>query len=83
MTPRLLASIVFIVFAIVGSGLATLVWRSGYSIAEMDWDGDGATSVSEMLKSVDIGSRLVVKGGVECIEYFQFKDGVALRVLCP
>jgi len=57
--------------------------RQSYSWNEMDWDGDGSTSLSEFLRSSDIGKRKVVQNGVECVEYYAFKDGLAVKTVCP
>ena len=43
------------------------ILKRGYSWSEMDWDEDGHTSVSEPLKSLDIGKReLFIKEGLYC-----------------
>jgi len=58
-------------------------YRQGYSWKEMDWDLDGSTSLSEFLRSSDIGKRKVMQNGVECVEYYAFKDGLAVKTVCP
>ncbi|WP_342349722.1 hypothetical protein [uncultured Nitrospira sp.] len=44
-------------------------WMQEYSWDEMDWDKDGSTSISEFLKSSDIGKRPYTENAVDCIEY--------------
>lgn len=55
----------------------------GYSWKEMDWNQDGKTTLAEVVDARDIGRRDVVIGGKTCIEYFAFKDGLAVRIDCP
>ncbi|MGE0117383.1 MAG: hypothetical protein AB7S71_04235 [Dongiaceae bacterium] len=67
---------------------AFIVWRvtpslqQNYSWTEMDWNGDGATSIGEFLESADVGSREVNRSGIDCIEYFTMKDAVPIRLDC-
>ncbi len=72
-----------LVLVMLGAGAAILVLRTGYSIQEMDWNSDGETTVSEMLRAIDIGRRTIKKNGLVCQEYFNFKDGLPVRVVCP
>ena len=51
----------------------------GYGVADMDWNGDGSTSLGEFFASADIGSR--PRG--ECREFFSLKDGLPVREDCP
>ena len=60
-----------------------VVFKKGYSWAEMDWNGDGTTTITEFLESSDIGTRPVEKDGRQCVEYFSFKDGLTVKVICP
>lgn len=64
-------------------GAATLVWKTGYSIPEMDWNSDGETSLSEMWIAIDVGRRPTKQDGMDCQEYFNLKDGLPIRVYCP
>ncbi|MFD2262263.1 hypothetical protein ACFSM5_05140 [Lacibacterium aquatile] len=59
-----------------------LVLNQGYNWAEMDWDGDGSTSLLEVLEASDIGARDVSLGTRECREYFAYKNGQPVRVDC-
>ena len=66
----------------IGLGVAILIWRTGYSIHEMDWDSDEQTSFAEMWRAIDVGRRSVQKEGVDCQEFFSLKDGLPIRVDC-
>ena len=57
-------------------------WRQGYSWSQMDWNQNGATTISEYFASSDIGRREVINDGRECVEFFHYKDGSAVRVDC-
>jgi hypothetical protein len=62
------------------AGVFTLIaYKSGYTLAAMDWNSDGFTTPSEILASSEIGSR---KSG-NCIEYFSYKDGLTVKSTCP
>jgi hypothetical protein len=64
-------------------GVSILVWRTGYSITEMDWNSDGRTTVGEIWRAVDVGHRITINDGMTCQEYFSLKDGLPIRVVCP
>jgi len=61
---------------------AIAVLQKGYSWHEMDWDGDSATSISEFFASSDIGTRLETVNGVECVIYYDYKDGSTVKTVC-
>lgn len=71
------------VVVILASFLAVLAFRTGYSVQEMDWNSDGTTSIGELLRAIDVGRRSIVKDGNECQEYYNLKDGVPVRIVCP
>lgn len=73
------AAVVLLFFALLGAWVA----YHGYSWHEMDWDDNGKITVAELLKASDIGRRAVVLDGKPCVEYFAYKDGLAVRVDCP
>lgn len=58
-------------------------FKKGYSWVEMDWNQDGSTTIAEFFESSDIGTRPIKKDGRECVEYFSFKDGLTVKVVCP
>lgn len=57
------------------------LWH-GYSWQEMDWNQDGNTSLSEFFAASDIGKREVAADGKKCIEYYAYKDGLAVKMVC-
>jgi hypothetical protein len=57
-------------------------FRHGYSWGEMDWNNDGKTTIAEFFEASDIGRRNVIVDGRPCVEYFAFKDGLAVRIDC-
>jgi hypothetical protein len=59
------------------------VWWFGYSWHEMDWNDDGATTLAEVFRGIDMGKRTAYREGVRCVEYFDYKDGLPVRVDCP
>ncbi len=65
------------------TGLIISSVSKGYSWNEMDWDGDGHTSISEFLLAGDTGTRPVTVNGTVCTEIYQYKDGLQLNTLCP
>jgi hypothetical protein len=77
-------------FAVIGAVLAIYfglrlfgVLSQGYSWSEMDWNQDGITSIGEFFAASDIGKREITKNGKKCTEYFSYKDGLAVKVVCP
>jgi hypothetical protein len=55
----------------------------GYSWQEMDWQQRGATSIADFLKASDIGKRDIETAGKICVEYYSYKDGLAVKTVCP
>lgn len=49
---------------------------------EADLDRDGHVSWTEAGYIADRGTRLVVLDGRQCTEYFAFKDGMPIKVVC-
>ncbi|NWC00536.1 hypothetical protein HX882_32160 [Pseudomonas gingeri] len=58
-------------------------WRKGYTWKEMDWDQSGSTSVVDFFVASDIGKREIVVNGKKCFEYYAFKDGMTVKIICP
>ena len=54
-----------------------------YPIRDRDWNLDGETSVSEFFAAVDVGVRPIACGERFCLEYFSFKDGLKISIVCP
>lgn len=70
---------------ILGSALSIIliIWRSGFTMTEMDWDCDGHTSLHEISEAVDVRRRPVEMSGIQCYEYFDMRTGSMIRTDCP
>ncbi len=62
---------------------AITAWRQGYDWAEMDWDDKGHTSIADFLRAADVGKRPVDVNGQSCVEYFIYRDGITVKIVCP
>ncbi|WP_018406544.1 hypothetical protein [Methylocystis rosea] len=62
---------------------AIMAWRQGYDWAEMDWDDKGHTSMADFLRAADVGKRPVDVNGQSCVEYFIYRDGITVKIVCP
>lgn len=76
---RMLAFLVVVYFAL--KGVAS--WQQGYTWSEMDWNRNGSTTIVEFFAASDIGTREVQLEEVLCIEYYLYKDGLAVKEVCP
>lgn len=56
---------------------------SPMTFAELDIDHNGKISFVEADYSCNSGTRQIVKEGQQCTEYFAYKDGLPLKVVCP
>jgi hypothetical protein len=72
--------------------VATFTWlafatlctlQRGYGWSEMDWNGDGVTSIAEFLDASYVGKRPIMRGELPCLEYFARTDGRLVRIVCP
>ena len=76
-----------VVFLLLGSAYFSIRifvgYRSGYDYEIMDWNQDGRTSIAEIINGSDIGTREIAVNGVECVEYFAYKDGLTIKIVCP
>ena len=50
---------------------------------EADLDKDGTVSLTEAGYIASSGTREVVRDGRRCTEFFAYKDGLPLKVVCP
>jgi hypothetical protein len=57
--------------------------EQGYLWEDMDWNKDGTTTICELIDASDIGRREVVNNGNNCIEYYAYKDGLQINMICP
>jgi hypothetical protein len=60
-----------------------MVYSSPLSYVEMDINHDGKVEFFEADYASSFGERSVEKAGLKCIEYFAYKDGLTLKVVCP
>ena len=54
----------------------------GYSWQEMDWHQRGSTSIGDFFAASEIGKREITQDGKLCMEYFLYKDGLPVKVVC-
>lgn len=80
-TLRLTNAAAFLL-ALWGVWIMVLALSQGYSREEMDWNNDGKTTLVEIWDRADIRKRTIEKDGKVCDEYFRFKDGNPLKVVC-
>ena len=57
-------------------------FKQDYSWQEMDWNQDGNTTIGEFFAASDIGKREVTQDGRKCMEYYAYKDGLSVKVVC-
>ena len=50
---------------------------------EADLNKDGTVSLSEAEYIANSGTREVVQDGRNCTEFFAYKDGLPLKIICP
>jgi len=62
--------------------LGVMSWKQGYSWEEMDWHQKGNTSIVDFFSAVDIGKREILVNGKPCAEYYAYKDGLPIKVMC-
>ena len=83
---KIITTVLVTLIVLVGLYLAAIgfaSWKQGYSWTEMDWNQDGSTSIVELFMASDIGKRTITKDNQLCIEYFSFKDGLPIKIVCP
>jgi hypothetical protein len=87
LTPNQTLALIFgmpLILGVLYTGfLAILAMASHYSWREMDWNGDGRTSVHEVLATADVLERRVKDKDRVCTELFWAKDGARIRLECP
>ncbi len=74
-----------VLIALVGIYIAMRIVASlmqGYSWHEMDWHERGRTSIGDFFEASEIGKREINLEGKKCIEYFSYKDGLPIKVVC-
>lgn len=79
----ILVTIVILFFGLAYFSFRVFIgYRNGYDYEEMDWNQDGRTSIAEIIDSSDVGTRQTIVNGVQCMEYFAYKDGLPIKVIC-
>lgn len=63
--------------------IAVQVSRMPYTWREMDWNGDGKTSIREFFATADVLERAAKDSAAGCIELYHARTGKRLRVECP
>jgi hypothetical protein len=51
--------------------------------AELDLNHDGSVNFSEAEYAASYGEQTIAVGNLRCTEYFAYKDGLPLKVICP
>lgn len=75
------AVVIALPFAIYfGARVATAFFAHGYTLADMDWNGDGRTTLAETIQGSDVGERRSPNG---CREFFAYKDARPIKTVCP
>jgi hypothetical protein len=49
----------------------------------MDWQQRGITLISDFFAASDIGKREIRQNGKKYIEYYAYKDGLPVKMVCP
>jgi hypothetical protein len=68
-------------YPLAGIGLETL--GKGLSLPEMDWNGDGRTTVGEFFDTMNVGVSPTEIDGKPCRDVYALKDGRPIKSLCP
>jgi hypothetical protein len=63
--------------------LAVRVAQAPFSRAEMDWNGDGRTTLGEFFATADVIAQPVRRGDVACQALLSARTGDTLRIACP
>jgi hypothetical protein len=63
--------------------LSVAVLRTRFSWRDMDWNGDGRTTIGEFFQTADVIERPTERNGQTCVELVWTRKGTVLRVECP
>ncbi len=72
----------FILAALYYGLMAYRVQQTRYTWKEMDWNGDGRTTIKEFFQTADVLERKVERDGRTCMELYEARRGKVLRVEC-
>ncbi len=73
----------FILGALYYGWLSIAVLQTRFSWRDMDWNGDGRTTIGEFFETADVIERPIKKDGQQCVELVWSRRGTVLRVECP
>ena len=63
--------------------LGLQVSRMRYTWREMDWNGDGKTSIREYFETAEVLERPLTDAGRQCTELYHARSGKRMRLECP
>jgi len=76
----IIAGAVFV--AVYWVAFAWLVYMAPMSYRELDRNHDGQVSFGEASYAASFGERAIQLNGQQCTEYFAYKDGLPLKIVC-
>lgn len=82
---RMILVVPLVLITLIGAYLVIRIVASlmqGYSWQEMDWRQRGSTSIDDFFAASGIGKREINQEGKKCVEYFAYKDGLPVKVVC-
>jgi hypothetical protein len=82
---RIVLVVTAVLIALIGAYFVARIAASlmqGYSWQEMDWRQRGSTSIEDFFAASEIGKREIHQEGKRCVEYFSYKDGLPVKVVC-
>jgi hypothetical protein len=80
---ELVTAVVLLAPAIAYAGFyLSCLFDSRFTFRDMDLNNDGFVSPAEADYVSSSGAREVVLNGKHCIEYYAYKDGLTVKVLC-
>ena len=85
MSPKTCAALIMTAVTL-GPIVGPVAWSvlvNDYPVRDRDWNLDGETTVTEFFAAVDVGVRPIACGEEFCVEYFWFKDGLRVSIVCP
>jgi hypothetical protein len=59
-----------------------MVYTSPLTYSEMDINHDGKVEFFEANYASSYGANEIEKGGMKCTEFYAYKDGLPLKVVC-
>lgn len=68
--------------AVYWAAFGLLVYTAPMSFKELDLNHDGQVSFGEADYAASFGEREIQVNGQQCTEYFAYKDGLPLKVVC-